>query len=81
MKETGKFGAKVLVLAHLSTTNNRPRLARQVIEKQLTRLGLRPRLLVAAQERPTAPVSTDGGTIAVLPSQDDRQLRLAFPDF
>ncbi len=81
MKDTGKFALKVLILAHLSALNNRPRLARQVIEKQLVRLGLRPRLLVATQERPTAPVSSDGGTVAVLPSQDDRQLRLAFPDF
>jgi phosphoribosyl 1,2-cyclic phosphodiesterase len=77
----GKAAPRVLVLAHLSTTNNRPRLARQVIEKQLGKIGWKPRLLVATQERPSAPVAAERGQVAVLPSHDDRQLRLCFPDF
>jgi len=76
----GRPNPRVLILAHLSPLNNRPRLARLAVERALLPLGPRPRLLVASQERPTAPVTVDGGEIHVMPAQDDRQLRLAFPD-
>jgi phosphoribosyl 1,2-cyclic phosphodiesterase len=76
----GRPGPRVLILAHLSPLNNRPRLARLAVERAVLPLGARPRLLVASQERATAPVSVDRGEIHVMPAQDDRQLRLAFPD-
>lgn len=71
---------QVLVLAHLSVMNNRPRLARLAIERALPPLGQRPRLLVASQDRPTAPIACERGHVTILPLEDDRQLRLAFPD-
>jgi phosphoribosyl 1,2-cyclic phosphodiesterase len=72
--------AQVLILAHLSPLNNRPRFARSVVEKQLALLGVRPRLLVAVQERPLAPLLCLGGKVQILPAIDDRQLCIAFPD-
>jgi phosphoribosyl 1,2-cyclic phosphodiesterase len=71
---------QVLVLAHLSRMNNRPRFARAEIDKSLKRMGIRPRVLVAPQEKPTAPVACIKGTTHILPASDDRQLCLAFPD-
>ena len=76
----GKPRAQVLVLAHLSVENNKPRLARTVVEKVLVEIGARPRLLVAAQDRPVAPIVCASGRARVLPGMDDRQLRLVFPD-
>jgi phosphoribosyl 1,2-cyclic phosphodiesterase len=71
---------RVLVLAHLSATNNRPRLARTVIERAVP-APERPRLLIAPQDRPVAPIELGGeGVVRVLPSPDNRQLSLAFPD-
>ncbi|HKA90500.1 MAG TPA: MBL fold metallo-hydrolase [Haliangiales bacterium] len=76
----GRPRVQVLVLAHLSQMNNRPRLARAEIDKALKRLGIRPRVLVAVQEKPTAPIACVKGTTHILPASDDRQLCLAFPD-
>jgi phosphoribosyl 1,2-cyclic phosphodiesterase len=71
---------RVLVLAHLSAANNRPKLARAAIEKALP-VSSRPRLLIAPQDRPVAPLELGaGGAVKVLPSHDNRQLSLAFPD-
>jgi phosphoribosyl 1,2-cyclic phosphodiesterase len=72
--------AQVLILAHLSVENNQPRLARAAVERALAKLGVRPRLLIASADRPTAPVVCTRGKARVLPGMDDRQLRLAFPD-
>jgi phosphoribosyl 1,2-cyclic phosphodiesterase len=72
--------AQVIVLAHLSAENNQPRLARAAIEKALRARGLRPRLVIAGQERPAPPVVCRGRRASILPGMDDRQLRLAFPD-
>lgn len=72
--------AQVLVLAHLSEENNRPRLARIAIEKALGELAVRPRLLVAPQARPVPPVACRNGRAEVLPGMDNRQLCFAFPD-
>ena len=72
--------AQVIILAHLSVENNTPRLARTLIEKMLTSLGVRARILVAAQERPAPPVVSERQRVRILPGMDDRQLRLAFPD-
>jgi len=69
---------QVLVLAHLSQMNNRPRLARTVIDKSLKRMGIRPRVLVAVQEKPIAPIACAKGQVHILPASDDRQLCLAF---
>jgi phosphoribosyl 1,2-cyclic phosphodiesterase len=72
--------AQVVVLAHLSVENNRPRLARAAVEKALAELGVRPRLLVAPPDRPLAPIACHQGQARVLPGIDDRQLCFAFPD-
>jgi phosphoribosyl 1,2-cyclic phosphodiesterase len=72
--------AQVIVLAHLSAENNQPRLARTLIDQTLIALGVRPRILVAAQERPAPPIVSERGRVRILPGMDDRQLRLAFPD-
>ena len=69
---------QVLVLAHLSQMNNRARLARTVIDKALKRIGIRPRVLVAVQEKPLAPIACTKGQAHILPASDDRQLCLAF---
>jgi phosphoribosyl 1,2-cyclic phosphodiesterase len=71
---------QVLILAHLSEENNKPRLARAAVERALSDLGARPRLLVAGQDKPLAPISCRGGAASVLPGVDDRQLRFAFSD-
>lgn len=76
----GRPAPRVVILAHLSRLNNRPRLARSSVERALAMLGERPRVLVAAQGRALPPVALDGERVTILPSQDDRQLRLAFPD-
>ncbi len=73
--------AQVLVLAHLSALNNRPRLARSVVQKTLVDLGVRPRILVARQEGPLAPITCERGLANILPDSDNRQLSLAFPDW
>jgi phosphoribosyl 1,2-cyclic phosphodiesterase len=70
--------AQVLILAHLSVENNKPRLARAAVEKALADLGVRPRLLVAGQERPLAPVECLKGRATILPGMDDRQLCFSF---
>jgi phosphoribosyl 1,2-cyclic phosphodiesterase len=70
--------AQVLVLAHLSIENNKPRLARAAVERVLGELGVAPRLLVAGPERPVAPILCRKGQASVLPGMDDRQLRFAF---
>lgn len=72
--------AQVIILAHLSAENNQPRLARTLIDQTLVSLGVRARILVAAQERPTPPVVSERHRVRILPGMDDRQLRLAFPD-
>jgi phosphoribosyl 1,2-cyclic phosphodiesterase len=71
---------QVLILAHLSEENNQPRLARTTVERTLRDIGARPRVLVAGQSKPLAPISCRGGTASVLPGIDDRQLRFAFSD-
>ena len=70
---------RVLVLAHLSQENNRPKLARAAIEKALPAPG-RPTLLVAPPDRALAPIELIGGRVRVLPEGSQRQLSLAFPD-
>lgn len=45
-------GLQVLVLAHLSETNNHPDLARQAMEKKLVNHPARPELLLAMQDGP-----------------------------
>jgi len=70
---------RVLVLAHLSQQNNRPKLARAAVEKALPALG-RPTLLLAPQDRALSPIEMIGGRIRVLPEGSQRQLSLAFPD-
>jgi phosphoribosyl 1,2-cyclic phosphodiesterase len=72
--------AQVLILAHLSSENNRPRLARAVVESALRELDARPRVLVAAQDKPVAPVSVVRGAAQVLAGADGSQLRFAFSD-
>jgi phosphoribosyl 1,2-cyclic phosphodiesterase len=76
----GRPQARVLILAHLSQLNNRPRIARSVVEKMLAALAVRPKLLVAVQEHPLAPIACEDGRVEVLPAMHDRQLSLAFPD-
>jgi len=77
----GRPRLQVLILAHLSDENNRPRLARLTVEHALSALGIRPRLLVAAPERPLPPVVVgSAGRVQVLPGSDNRQLCLAFPE-
>ncbi len=71
---------QVLILAHLSVENNKPRLARAAVERALAALGVRPRLLVAGQDRALAPVACRKGQASVLPGMDDRQLCFAFRD-
>jgi phosphoribosyl 1,2-cyclic phosphodiesterase len=70
---------RALVLAHLSATNNRPKLARSVVERALPS-HQRPRLFVAAQDRATPPLEIGPGGVRAWPSHDQRQLALAFPD-
>jgi phosphoribosyl 1,2-cyclic phosphodiesterase len=72
--------AQVLILAHLSVENNKPRLARAAVERALHEVGARPRVLVAGQENPAAPVSCVRGEARVLAGADGRQLRFAFSD-
>lgn len=80
-RDPGRLTPKVIVLAHLSHLNNRPRLARLAIERALPPLGIRPKVVVATQDRPAPPVDlTARGDVSVLAASDDRQLRLAFPD-
>jgi phosphoribosyl 1,2-cyclic phosphodiesterase len=77
----GKPAVRVLILAHLSQLNNRPRIARSVVERTLAGMGAaRPRLLLAIQEHPLAPVTCEDGKIEIMPLTHDRQLCLAFPD-
>jgi phosphoribosyl 1,2-cyclic phosphodiesterase len=73
---------QVLVLAHLSVENNRPRLARAAVDRALAELGLptKPRVLVAGQDKPVAPVACRGGAAHVLPGMDHRQMCFAFTD-
>ena len=70
---------RVLVLAHLSQQNNRPKLARAAVEKALPAIG-KPTLLVAPQDRALSPIEMVGGKVRVLPEGSQRQLSLAFPD-
>jgi phosphoribosyl 1,2-cyclic phosphodiesterase len=70
---------RVLVLAHLSQENNRPKLARTAIEKALPQ-PVRPQILVAPADRALAPIELIGGRVRVLPEGSQRQLSLAFPD-
>ncbi len=72
--------AQVLILAHLSQENNKPRLARAAVEKALAELACRPRVLVAGQDKAVAPIRCDNGTVAVQPGADDRQLCFGFAD-
>jgi phosphoribosyl 1,2-cyclic phosphodiesterase len=72
--------AQVLVLAHLSVENNRPRLARAAVDSALAELGVRPRVLLAGQDKPVAPVACRGGAAHVLPGMDHRQMCFAFTD-
>jgi phosphoribosyl 1,2-cyclic phosphodiesterase len=71
---------QVLILAHLSEENNRPRLARAAVDRALAEVGARPRVLVAGQDKPVAPVACRGGAAQVLPGMDHRQMRFAFSD-
>lgn len=80
LRMMGTPRVQVLVLAHLSKMNNRPRFARVEIDKSLKRMGIRPRVMVAFQEKPLAPIACVKGTTHILPASDDRQLCLAFPD-
>ena len=67
----------------LSQYRRRPgtrRSSRTLIDQTLVSLGVRARILVAAQERPTPPVVSERHRVRILPGMDDRQLRLAFPD-
>jgi phosphoribosyl 1,2-cyclic phosphodiesterase len=72
--------AQVIVLAHLSIENNKPRLARAAVERAARDLGIAVRLVIATQERPAPPVVIRKRLASILPGMDDRQLRLAFPD-
>jgi phosphoribosyl 1,2-cyclic phosphodiesterase len=72
--------AQVIVLAHLSAENNRPRLARAAVDRALAELGARPRVLVAAQDKAAAPIECQRGTARVLPGMDDRQLCFEFSE-
>jgi phosphoribosyl 1,2-cyclic phosphodiesterase len=78
----GKPAFQVLILAHLSELNNKARLARSIIERQLTSMAapgqLRPRVLVAVQEHPLSPVTCEDGKSVILPQVHGRQLSLAF---
>ncbi|MBI4509152.1 MAG: MBL fold metallo-hydrolase [Deltaproteobacteria bacterium] len=74
---------RVLVLAHLSQMNNRPRLARLAVERALARMGSRsprPRIILSSQSRPSSPVRVTQGGLEILPQEDSRQLCLVFPD-
>jgi phosphoribosyl 1,2-cyclic phosphodiesterase len=71
---------QVLILAHLSEENNQPRLAKAAVDRALRDLGARPRVLVAGQEKPVAPISCVRGTAQVLAGADGRQLCFAFSD-
>ena len=46
-------GVQTLILGHLSEHNNHPEIVRMGAEQSLERRGLRPRLVVAEQKRPT----------------------------
>jgi phosphoribosyl 1,2-cyclic phosphodiesterase len=70
---------RVLVLAHLSQHNNKPKLARAAVEKALPAVG-KPTLILAPQERATSPIEMEGGRVRVLPEGSQRQLSLAFGD-
>jgi phosphoribosyl 1,2-cyclic phosphodiesterase len=72
--------AQVLVLAHLSKLNNRPRLAKSAVDRALAAGGAKPRILIATQERPLAPVHARRGRVEIMPAHQERQLCLAFPD-
>lgn len=72
--------AQVLILAHLSLENNQPRLARAAVDRALAKVGARPRVLCAPQDKPVAPVSCVRGSAEVLAGADGRQLRFAFSD-
>ena len=72
---------QALVLAHLSEETNRPRLARLAIERTLRALGRKPQLIVAGQDRTAPPLALEGsGRCRQLPSTDNRQLRMVFPE-
>lgn len=72
--------AQVLVLAHLSQENNKPRLARFAIDRVLAELGVRPRVLVAGQDKALSPLRCDKGVAAVEAGVDNRQLCFGFAD-
>ena len=76
----GRPGPKVLILAHLSEKSNRPRLARTAVERAIFPMGMRPKILIASQSRPTASVAVGKGRVSVLAEPDARQLSLSFPD-
>lgn len=80
LKLMGDGLPRVLVLAHLSALTNRPRLARQAIERVLASGPRRSRVLCATQDRPTPPITITAGVIELAAEDDHRQLRLAFPD-
>lgn len=71
---------KVLVLAHLSQVNNRPRLARLAVERAFAHFDTRPRIVIAPQDRPTPPIHAEAGDVTVMASRGERQLSLSFAD-
>lgn len=75
-----KPAAQVLVLAHISNLNNRPKLAKYAVDRALAATGCRPRILIARQERPLEPITARKGRVEVAPPTHERQLSLAFPD-
>jgi phosphoribosyl 1,2-cyclic phosphodiesterase len=46
-------GVQTLILGHLSEQNNHPEIVRMGAEQSLLRRGLRPRLVIAEQRKPT----------------------------
>ncbi len=53
LEEDLDCGVQTLILGHLSEHNNHPEIVRMGAEQSLERRGLRPRLVVAEQKRPT----------------------------
>jgi hypothetical protein len=66
LKQMMKLGPapKLVIAAHLSQANNRSVLAKSALDRVLGRAG---RVIVAAQARPTAVVTIEGGRVTLGP--------------
>lgn len=80
LKLMGDALPRVLVLAHLSEQTNRPRLARQAVERVIGFGPKRARILCATQGSPTPPITVSADRVELAAEDDHRQLRLVFPD-